>query len=161
MRGVPKRDGARDLTEEQARILRERLQPYLSKVSGGARGLARLMNVDQSGFGRFLRGEQGSSWGVAFRAAAMMGLTVNELFRATPADLEFGGIDDESAREAARLALLDGVPRAQIEARYQGARGGLKGFKVNDWYAQLSGSLNPDKAVKAQPDPKKPRQKKS
>lgn len=162
MRSLTKKGGTRDLTDRQLRALRDALNKYISRCSGGASALAELMNVDQSGFGRFLNGKQGSSWGVAFRAAAMMGMTVDELFGAAKEDLAFAEIDDEMAKEAARLALIDGVPRAQITARYQGAVArGRSGFKVNDWYGLLSGPLDPDKLSKADPDPKKPRQKKS
>ncbi len=151
---------ARDLTAHQVELLRRALKPYVGRCSGKARALATMMGVDQSGFGRFLNGKQGTSWGVASRAAAMMGLTVDALLGATPEDLAFPNIHDDDALAAARLAFIDGTSRAQIETRYREAQAkGLRGFRVDDWHRKLSGGLDHDALAAANPKitPKKGR----
>lgn len=158
MRGVTaKKAGARvrDLTDEQAELVRQALAPFKDKCSGGGRALATMMGVDQSGFGRFLRGEQGTSWAVAMRAAAMLGLSVSELLGITPADLDFPNIDG-LAKLAARLALLDGVPRAQIESRYkESAMKGLEGMRLDDWHRKLTGEIEHETLAPAKPSLRK------
>lgn len=145
-------DRARDLSSAQAESVRRALRPYVTRCSGRVSGLARLMGVDQSGFSRFLRGEQGTSWSVAARAAALLGRRVDELLEITPDDLDFPSIKDELARAAARLALLDGVPRAQIESRYHDApMAALSGMNLDDWHRKLSGGLEHEKLAPAKP----------
>jgi plasmid maintenance system antidote protein VapI len=142
----------RDLTPEQAELVRKALREWVDKCSGKRSGLAALMGVDQSGFGRFLDGKQGTSWAVALRAAALMGVSVNELLEIRAEDLRFPSMkDDPIAEAAARLALLDGVPRAQIESRYRDAMKGLAGMRVNDWHQKLTGGVDPEKLAPAKP----------
>lgn len=154
MRAVAKRahERTRDLTPEQAERVRRALKPFEAQCRSKGSGLATLMGVDQSGFGRFMRGEQGTSWSVATRAAALLGVRIDELLEITPEDLAFPSIPDELAQAAARLALLDEVPRAQIESRFRnGSMMGLGGMKLDDWYQRLSGAVEHEKLAPANP----------
>lgn len=159
MRAVAKAaERSRDLTLQQAELVRRALEPYISRCSGKLSGLATLMGVEQSGFNRFMNRKQGTSWTVATRAAAMLGRRVDELLQITPEDLDFPDITDELARAAARLALLDGVPRAQIESRYRDAPiKGLRGINLDDWHRKLSGGLDPETESPAHPRTDRPR----
>lgn len=157
MRAVAAADRTRDLTKAQAELVRRALKPFELKCRGKTSGLARLMGVDQSGFSRFMKGQQGTSWAVAVRAAALLGTGIDRLLEITPENLAFPGIQDPLALAAARLALLDGVPRAQIESRYRDApMVGLGGMNLDDWYQKLSGGIEHEKLAHASPKLKAP-----
>jgi plasmid maintenance system antidote protein VapI len=143
--------------------VRDELKRLLLDCASKKSGLAEILGVDQTNVSRMLPDNdappQGISYGVAMRVAALRGISLEKLLKVEPRDIDFPNIENRLAREAARLAMYDGLPRHEIERRIQDAKS-LKGSaKLDNWFALLT--TDPGAHPAAKPALKKRGRKKS